>query len=162
MLGRRRSTGASVAGTGTRALRVLARREVSEAGLRAALGRAGLDAASVEAELGAARALGVLDDARSVEVRARRLVEGRALGMAGMVGRLLAAGYPPQLVEASLQQAIAEAGWDERPVAQALMESRPAPMNPRGRARLARFLLSRGFEAELVEDLLWKGGGPSG
>jgi regulatory protein len=162
MVGRRSSTGASAAGTGTRALRVLARREVSEVGLRAALGRTGLDEASVEAELEAARALGVLDDARSVEVRARRLVEGRALGREGMHRRLLAAGYAPSLVETALQRAIAEAGWEERPVAEALIVSRPVPMDARGRARLGRLLLSRGFAAELVEDLLWKEGGPSG
>jgi SOS response regulatory protein OraA/RecX len=116
----------------------------------------------VAAELEAARSLGVLNDARSVEIRARRLVEGRALGRAGMHRRLLAAGYAPQLVEVALQQAIAEAGWDERPVAEALIASRSVPEEPRSRARLARLLLSRGFEADLVEDLLWKGGGPSG
>jgi SOS response regulatory protein OraA/RecX len=162
MVGRRRSTGASVAGTGTRALRVLARREVSEAGLRAALGRAGLDQATVEAELEAARALGVLDDARSVEVRTRRLVEGRALGQAGMRRRLLESGYPPELVETALQDAIAETQWNERSVAEELVRVRAVPADARGQARLARLLLSRGFDSELVEDLLWKGGGPSG
>ena len=162
MVGRRRSTGASVAGTGTRALRVLARREVSEAGLRAALGRAGLDQATVEAEVEAARALGVLDDARSVEVRARRLVEGRALGQAGMRRRLLESGYPPALVERALRDVIAEAQWDERSVAEELVRARAVPPDARGRARLARLLLSRGFQSELVEDLLWKGGPPSG
>ena len=139
---------------GQRALRILARREVSEARLARDLAAQGLDGEQIEAELAAVRKLGALDDVRSAGARAQVLVEQGTHGVAGMRARLVAAGYGPQLVDGTLRAAIEATGWEEATAARALLATRPAPDGARGLARLARFLLSRGFDPETVRRVL--------
>jgi len=139
---------------GQHALRILARREVSEARLAWDLAAQGLDPERVQAELEAARRLGALDDIRSAGVRALTLVEKGTHGRQGMQARLVAAGYPAELVQKVLRTAIAAAAWDEPTAARRLLSHRPAPTGPRGLARLGRFLLARGFDPETVRRVL--------
>jgi regulatory protein len=139
---------------GQRALRILARREVSEARLAWDLAAQGLDPERVHAELEVARGLGALDDVRSASVRALALVEKGAHGRQGMQARLVAAGYPAELVQEVVRTAIETAGWDEPTAARRLLSRYAAPTGPRGLARLGRFLLARGFDPETVRRVL--------
>src|SRR5262249_58926513 len=78
----RRNTAGRAVESGLRALRTLARREVSTVALREALRRAGLAEEEIEAEILAAVRLGALDDRRSARAPARAplLAGGRARG----------------------------------------------------------------------------------
>ena len=144
----RRNTAGAAGESGLRALRTLARREVSTAVLREALRRAGLPEEEIEAELRAAIELGALDDRRSARARARALVLRGGRARDAMLTRLVQQGYPPALAEEALAEAIREEGWTARAAASQLVV---AGVPPR---RLARRLLARGFDLALVRELL--------
>lgn len=139
---------------GRRALAILARREVSRARLVQDLARQGLDPERIAAELEAVQRLGALDDVRSAGARALALVEKGTHGRRGMQSRLVAAGYPADLVAQVLTRAIDSTGWEELTAARGLLARRPAPDGPRARARLGRFLLARGFDPDVVQGVL--------
>lgn len=144
----RRNTAGAAGETGLRALRTLARREVSTVALREALRRAGLSEHEIEAELQAAIRLGALDDRRSARVRARALVLRGGWAREAMHQRLVQQGYQPALAEEALAEAIREEGWTARAAAERLV----VPGEPT--ARSARRLLARGFEPALVREVL--------
>jgi len=144
----RRNTAGAAGETGLRALRTLARREVSTVSLREALRRAGLTEQEVESELEAAIRLGALDDRRSVRVRARALVLRGGWGREAMHARLVQQGYPPALAEDALAEAIRDEGWTARAAAARLLTPGAAAR------RSARRLLARGFDPALVRELL--------
>jgi SOS response regulatory protein OraA/RecX len=139
---------------GRRALRILARREVSAARLAEALATQGLGPERVAEELEVVRRLGALDDVRSAGARALALVEKGTHGRRGMHARLVAAGYPAPLVEEVLLSAIEASGWEERTAACTLLSGRPLPDGPRALARLGRLLLARGFDPDIVHGVL--------
>jgi SOS response regulatory protein OraA/RecX len=121
---------------------------VSTAALREALRRAGLPEEEIEAEIQAAIRLGALDDRRSVRARARALVVAGGRGREAMRSRLVQQGYPADLAEEALAEAIREEGWDARAAAARLVVPGVPPR------RLARRLLARGFDLVLVRELL--------
>lgn len=144
----RRNTAGATGGTGLRALRTLARRDLSAAALREALRRAGLDEEEVEAEVEAAVRLGALDERRSAGSRARALVLAGGWPRAAMHARLVGHGYPPTLAEEALAEAIRDEGWDARAAARRALRPGEPPV------RSARRLLSRGFDPVLVRELI--------
>jgi len=144
----RRNTAGAAGETGLRALRTLARREVSEAALREALRRSGLAHDEVEAELQAAIRLGALDDRRSARARARTLVLRGGWAREAMRTRLIQQGYAPAVAEEALTEVIRDEGWEARAAAARLIVPGWSPR------RSARRLLARGFDAALVRELL--------
>jgi SOS response regulatory protein OraA/RecX len=144
----RRNTAGGAGETGLRALRTLARRELSTAALREALRRAGLTEQEVDSELEAVIRLGALDDRRSARARARALVLRGGWGREAMHARLVQQGYPPALAEDALVEAIRDEGWTARAAAARLL----TPGAPARRS--ARRLLARGFDPALVRELL--------
>src|SRR5262249_20619318 len=117
----RRNAAGGAGGTGLRALRMLARRDLSVAALREALRRAGLAEGEVEAEVEAAGRLGALDDRRSASARARTLVLRGGWAREAMHSRLIHEGYAPGLAKEALAEAIRAEGWDARAVAARLI-----------------------------------------
>jgi SOS response regulatory protein OraA/RecX len=144
----RRNTAGGVGETGLRALRTLARREVSTVALREALRRAGLSEHEIEAELQTAIRLGALDDARSARARARALVLRGGWAREAMHQRLVQQGYQPALAEEALAEAIREENWTARAAAARIVRPGEPPR------RSARRLLARGFDPAVVRELL--------
>jgi regulatory protein len=140
------------------ALRALAARARTEAQLRARLARAGLEEAADEV-VEWLRGLGYVDDAAYARARARSLLAPGRAGPRLAERRLLAAGVPAERARAAVAEATAEAGAEEGEGAgelalcRALARRRapdPEALDERGRARLARFLLGRGFSGAVV------------
>jgi regulatory protein len=138
------------------ALRVLAFHARSEAQLRERLARAGLDhvAADVLAWLGR---LGYVDDAAYARGRARALLASGRAGPRLAERRLQAAGIPRDEARRAVAEALGapEGGGDEAALCRAALRRKlrgaaVEDLDPKGRARVARFLLGRGFSAEVV------------
>jgi regulatory protein len=121
--------------------RTLARRDVSEAGLRARLERRGVGADVAGEAAETLRRLGILDDERFASNRARSLCE-RGWGDEAILARLEAEGAPPSTAREAVAALPSEAERAQRVV--------------RGLApRKARSLLARrGFAADSVEAAL--------
>ncbi len=99
------------------------------------------------AERRAARA--ELTDVRPVLDAAGRYLEVRPRAAGEVRRHLVAAGYPPSLVEATIVR-LTDAGYlDDEAFARAWMESRDRS-RPRGEAALRRELLARGVDADVV------------
>jgi regulatory protein len=135
------------------ALRYLAARARTEAQVRARLAKDGLEA-EAEATLAWLRELRYVDDAALARARARALLaEGRA-GPRLAERRLVAAGVLPGAARAAVAEALAEAEGGELALCRALAERRTRgpvdALDARGRARVARFLLGRGFAGPVV------------
>lgn len=153
------------------ALRYLAAAARTEAQVRARLARAGLPAEAEETVrwlLG----LGYLDDAAWARGRARGLLGPGRAGPRLAERRLVQAGIDPERARAAVARAVAELAEAEGKGAQgeavlcrALAERRARTadlegLEPRARARLARFLLGRGFSGAVVAGVLgvWEDG----
>jgi regulatory protein len=146
------------------ALRVLAFHARTEAQLRARLARAGLADAADETIAWLAR-LGYLDDAAYAGARARALVAPGRLGPRAAERRLRGAGIPAGAARQAVAAAVAAhapqaegGGAQELALCRAALwrklRGAPAPPDAKGRARLARFLLGRGFSADAVRRAL--------
>lgn len=141
------------------ALRVLAFHARTEGQLRRRLESAGY-AREQEAVVEWLRRLGYLDDRGWAAATARALLRPGRLGPRAVERRLLAAGIPAAQAREQVAAALAEAegpggGDPEVALCRALAERRtrgaaPSELPVRDRARLARFLLSRGFGGEAV------------
>jgi regulatory protein len=140
------------------ALRALAARARTEAQVRARLARAGL-AGEADGVVAWLRGLGYLDDAAYARARARSLLAPGRLGPRLAERRLLAEGILPGPAHEAVAAALGEGGGAGEPAELALcraLAARRAPggdpggLDPRGRARLARFLLGRGFAGPVV------------
>jgi regulatory protein len=140
------------------ALRALAHRPRSEAEIRARLARAELAAEADETVAWLAR-LGYLDDAAYARARARGLVTGGRAGPRLAERRLRSAGIAEGAAREAIRAALEEAtgvggGSAEVALCQALAERRAkgpvAALDARARARLARWLLGRGFAGPVV------------
>lgn len=150
----------SLARAKARALRWLAARARTEAEIRAKLARADL-AAEADRVVAWLLELGYLDDAAYATARARALVAPGRLGPRLAERRLVAAGIDPARAHAAVASAVAEGpagGEGEAALCRALAERR-APtglesLDERARARLARFLLGRGFSGPVVARVL--------
>jgi regulatory protein len=136
------------------ALRYLAASARTEAQVRARLARAEL-AAEADQAVAWLRGLGYLDDAAYAAARARSLTAPGRLGPRAAERRLLVAGVGAAEARRAVAAALAEApgGEAERCLALARRRARGQPLgelDDRGRARLARFLLGRGFSGGVV------------
>jgi len=144
-----------------RALRLLAARPRTELEIRRRLARAGHgeEAAEVVSWL---RGLGYLDDAAYARERARGLLAPGRLGPRVALERLVAAGIPREAARAAVADALAPGGAGaaaaEAARCRLLAERRArgplAALDDRGRARLVRFLLGRGFSGPAVSAAL--------
>jgi regulatory protein len=141
------------------ALRALANRPRSEAEIRTRLARAELGAEADDTVAWLAR-LGYLDDAAFARARARGLVSGGRAGPRLDERRLRAAGIPEaaarQAIRDALQEVTGAAGGEaEVALCRAFAERRTrgatlASLDDKPRARLARWLLGRGFAGPVV------------
>lgn len=144
-----------------RALRLLAARPRTELEVLRRLDLAGFaeEAPAVVAWL---RGLGYLDDAAYARDRARGLVAPGRLGPRLAVQRLVAAGIPREAAGGAVAEALASDGVGgaqaEAARCRLLAERRArgplAGLDNRDRARLARFLLGRGFSGPAVSAAL--------
>lgn len=136
------------------ALRFLRYRPRSEREVADHLRRKGFDAQTVEAVLERLRRVGLVDD----RAFARFWVENRAAfrprGRTALQAELRRKGVPPAII----QEVLAEASPDERALALRLARERARRLrglDPRTlRRRLAGYLLRRGFDGELVMEVL--------
>jgi regulatory protein len=138
------------------ALRQLALRARSEREIRARLARAELSAVA-DAVVGWLAGLGYLDDRAFAADRARALLGPGRLGPRQAERRILAAGVGDAEAREAVQQALASVGGGsqaELSLCRALAERRaradPTALDERARARLARYLLRRGFSGPVV------------
>jgi regulatory protein len=143
------------------ALRHLAARPRTEAEIRRRLAREDLSGEADEVVAWLAK-LGYLDDAAYAAARARALVAPGRLGPRKAEQRLVAAGIDRGAARSAIASALAEAGpgsEGEGARCRALAERRAGPaglaaLDDRGRRRLARFLLGRGFSGSVVSRVL--------
>jgi regulatory protein len=147
------------------ALRLLSERARTERQIRRRLEQAGLGAAADEL-IAWLHALGYLDDGAYAAARARALLAPGRLGPAAAEQRLVAAGVEPERARSAVAEALADGavggGPPEEALCRKLAERRwggplPRDLDPRSRARLARFLLGRGFSGDAVARLLGPG-----
>lgn len=136
------------------ALRYLAASARTEAQVRARLARAELPA-EADQVVAWLLDLGYLDDARYAQARARALTAPGGLGPRAAERRLLQAGVAAADARRAVAAALAEApgGEAERCLTLARRRARGQPLaglDDRARARLARFLLGRGFAGGVV------------
>lgn len=149
------------------ALRVLAFHARTEAQLRRRLAGSGF-AAEQEEVIAWLRRLGYVDDRAWAAATARALLRPGRMGPRAARRRLEAAGIPSAQARQQVADALAEAeaggrGGAEVALCRALAEKRtrgavPAELPERERARLARFLLGRGFGGEAVARVVGLGG----
>lgn len=153
------------------ALRVLAFHARTEAQLRRRLAGSGF-AAEQEEVIAWLRRLGYVDDRAWGAATARALLRPGRMGPRAARRRLEAAGIPSAQARQQVADALAEAeaeaeagggGGAEVALCRALAEKRtrgalPAELPERERARLARFLLGRGFGGEAVARVVGLGG----
>lgn len=118
--------------------RALARRDVSEAGLRDRLRRGGVAPARVDDVAETLRRAGALDDSRFAANRARALCD-RGWGNEAILVRLDAEGAPAETVQGAIAALPPETERAARLVAR--LPARKA----------ARFLARRGFDPDTVE-----------
>ena len=149
------------------ALRWLAARPRTERQVREKLAQQGCDTDIVDAVVTWLLGLRYLDDAAYAHLRARNLIAPGRLGPVLARRRLEATGITQELARAAVEAALADsedpnAGptdriTRERALAQAALDRRTngvAPPDDKSRARLARFLLARGFSGEVVSAVL--------
>jgi regulatory protein len=139
------------------ALRYLAASPRTEAQVRARLARAELSRAADEVVAWLVR-LGYLDDAAYARTRARALVAPGRVGPRLAERRLVASGIDPGAAREAVAAALPSAGSaseGEAALCRTLAEKRARTadlgvLDDRARARLARFLLGRGFSGSAV------------
>jgi regulatory protein len=138
----------------SRALRLLAARPRTEAQIRERLTRAGF-AEEVPDVVAWLRHLGYLDDAAYARDRARALLSSGRVGPRLATLRLVAAGIAPAAAREAVREA---AGPDELARCRTMAERRARvpldSLDDRARARLARWLLGRGFSGSTVSSAL--------
>ncbi len=150
------------------ALRYLAAAARTEAQVRARLARAEL-ASEADGTVRWLLGLGYLDDAAWARGRARALLGPGRAGPRLAERRLVEAGIDRDRARSSVAAAVADAaglpGRTARPRSAARSPSAaraggPGALEPRARARLARFLLGRGFSGPAVARVvgLWEDG----
>ena len=138
------------------ALALLGRRDRTTAELTLALQKSGYDAPDVSEALRRLTELGYLDDARFAKSRAALLLQEGKHGVERVRAQLLAQGVSPELAAEGLALAEEELGISPLEAARALLVKRGLlhGMEPRVRAKAARFLSGRGFPESVVEQLV--------
>lgn len=133
------------------AVRYLARRERTEAQVKAFLMRAGASAARVRSLLSRFRERGYLNDDAYAARWARARVARQPMGPARLEAELLAKGFARQTVATVVRQVYDE--LDQRELAMTLMARRLGRKGKETSQRGASLLRRYGFDEELVEAL---------
>ena len=133
------------------ALRMLGRRELSEAQVRQRLARRGHEEHAVEEALTRLRREGALDDRRAAEAVARR-ESSRGHGRLRAGWRLEQAGIDPAIASRALDDAFAGADEDER-IRESIarrVHGRMHALDDREFQRIYRALVAQGFDPDRV------------
>jgi regulatory protein len=140
------------------ALRMLARRELSEAQVRQRLARKDHPAGDIDAAIARLKDERSLDDERVAAAIARTETAVRKRGRLRVRRRIEAAGIAPALAERAVETAFRDVDGDALLEAALQKRLRGAPRiaDDRQYARLWRFLLGQGFEADRVAACLRK------
>jgi regulatory protein len=132
----------------THATKLISGRDKTTAQVREALERKGFQRDELEAALERCRELGYLDDARVAKRLALDALDDGWVGDA-LVGKLTAKGLDEKVAHDAIALAREERGFSDRSAAMTLLQKRKL-----SGAKAARFLASRGFAEELVEQLV--------
>ncbi len=144
------------AGARALALRWLAARELTAAQVRLRLRRRQFPQEAIDEAIAGLQADGLLDDRRAAEARARHETSIRRRGRRRVLRQLQAIGVDPETAERAVAGVFADVDED-RQVADAIarrLRGSPFPTDPRGRARLARWLLAQGFDGDRIRRAL--------
>jgi regulatory protein len=137
-------------------LKMLSRRELSEAQIRQRLARRDYDAAAVDAAVARLKENRSLDDARVAGAIARTETGIRKRGRLRVRRQIEAAGISPALAQRTVDElfdtldpdALLEAALQKR------LRGRPRIEDQREYARLFRYLLVQGFESDRIRQAL--------
>ncbi len=133
------------------AVRYLARRERSEAQVKAYLSRAGAPAARIRALLSRFREQGYINDDAYAARWARARLAKRPMGQARLEAELLAKGFERATVARALRQV--EGEMSQLELARALLVRRLGRRQSSDRRRGASLLQRHGFDEEIIEEL---------
>lgn len=140
----------------TLALRWLAGRELTAAQIRDRLRRRLFPADAIDAAIAGLQADGLLDDLRAAEARARHETAIRRRGRHRVLRQLQAIGVEPETAARAVAGVFADVDED-RQIAEAIarrLRGAPVPREARARARLARWLLTQGFDGDRIRRAL--------
>jgi regulatory protein len=138
-------------------LRLLSVRGRSRHELTLALARKGFSAHVQEQVLQKLQGFGYLDDARFAQERAASLLQRGRLGPRAVLQRLLAHGLSEEQAQKALALATGTVEFDALAAARQVLEGKGLlgrRLLPKERARAGRLLDSRGFSADIIEQLL--------
>jgi regulatory protein len=134
------------------ALRMLARRELSESQVRQRLARRGHEQPAIDTAVAALRAERAIDDARTAEAIARTETSVRRRGRRRVRLALEGAGIEPAVANRALQAVFD--GFDDDELLEASLARRLRPgtriATDQEFGRLYRYLLGQGFEPDRV------------
>jgi regulatory protein len=135
-------------------LRMLARRELSEAQLRVRLERRQLDPEEIDKAVARLRSEGALDDRRTALACARTEAHVKRHGRRRVLRQLHALGIARGIAKAAVTEVFADV--DERSLLVQTLEKRlrGGSLDRAALRRVQRYLLAQGFEAEQVNDAL--------
>jgi regulatory protein len=138
------------------AVKMLARRELSERQVRQRLVRKQFDSAGIDDAITRLKGERAIDDARVAGAIARLETNGRRRGLARVRQKLMAAGIASPVADAAVEDIAAQVDLDAL-LAQALerrLRGRTTIEDEREMARLFRQLVTQGFESDRVMRLL--------
>jgi regulatory protein len=138
-------------------LKMLARRELSEAQLRARLARRQIDPDDIDHAVRRLRLERALDDRRVALACARTEVRLRHRGRARIVRQIEAMGITRDVARAAVQEVFAE--LDEAALLEQALEKRlrrGIELDAAGARRVHRYLIAQGFDPARVADLVRK------
>lgn len=146
------------------ALRMLSRRELSEAQVRQRLTRKQHDPDAIEAAVSRLKSERSLDDARTAGAIARTEVSLGKRAKLGTRRRIESAGIAPAIAQNAVEEAFADVDADAFLTAAAdkRLRGKTGPLDDGERRRLFRYLVSRGFEPDRVFAFLDRRGRRSG
>ena len=138
------------------ALRMVARRELSERQLRQRLARRNHASGDIDTAIDALKSQGSLDDARVAGMIARAAATGRKRGKLRVIRQIEAAGIAPALARRAADEVFQQIDPDA--LLKGALEKRfresDRIADDRHYARLYRYLIGQGFEPDAVAALL--------
>jgi regulatory protein len=141
-----------VSGAYLAALRLLARRELSEAQVRQRLARRQHEPDDIDAAVARLRAEGSLDDSRTAGAIARHETTIRRRGRRRVIRQIEAAGIAPDLARQATDETFADLDPDALLAAalESRLRGRAEVADEREHGRLYRYLVGQGFEPDRV------------
>jgi len=134
------------------ALRLLARRELSEAQVRQRLARRQHDPDDIDTAVDRLKAEGALDDGRTAGAIARHETGVKRRGRRRVVRQIEAAGIAPDVARRAAEEAFAEIDADAllQQALESRLRGRATLADEREHSRLYRYLVAQGFEPDRV------------